>query len=260
MIISKLQGGLGNQLFQWEAARSYSDVHNCEHKFDTSFYPYQNFRQLELYNFENLTFSTINRFDIGKPIIEINDNYHFQELPYVNDCVVFLNGFWQSEKYFIKSQNIIRKELSPDEETLSRLKRTPLLETNTLSLHIRRTDYVSSNGYHPVQPISYYEEAINIIGDYDFIFVFSDDIEWCMNNLKFKNMIFMGGSTGFSNVEEMWLMSMCKNHIIANSSFSWWGAWLNSNPNKKVVAPLNWFGSHTNINDSDIVPDSWIKI
>ena len=90
MIISKLQGGLGNQLFQWAVARSYSDVHNCDHKLDTSFYPYQNFRQLELYNFENLTFSTINRFDIGNPIIEINDNYHFQEFPFFPLCSLFI--------------------------------------------------------------------------------------------------------------------------------------------------------------------------
>jgi hypothetical protein len=126
-----------------------------------------------------------------------------------------------------------------------------------VSLHVRRTDYVTSNGYHPVQSIEYYKNAIDIIGDYDYIFVFSDDIQWCKDNLKFKNMVFM---EGFSDIEDLHIMSLCQNNIIANSSFSWWGAWLNIHPEKKIIAPTNWFGEQANLNTSDMIPSDWIKI
>jgi Glycosyl transferase family 11 len=108
-----------------------------------------------------------------------------------------------------------------------------------------------------VQTIKYYEDAIDIIGDYEYLLVFSDDIKWCRENLKFNNMIFMETLT---DIEDMWIMSLCKNNIIVNSSFSWWGAWLNKNKNKKVIAPSNWFGPRANINSSDIIPEKWIKI
>ena len=124
-------------------------------------------------------------------------------------------------------------------------------------MHIRRTDYTTSNGYHPVQTVEYYKKALEIIGEYDKLFIFSDDIEWCRNNLKFDNMIFIEGNT---DIEDLYLISLCKHNIIANSSFSWWGAWLNKNPNKKVIAPSKWFGDMANLNESDIVPEGWIRI
>ena len=96
-----------------------------------------------------------------------------------------------------------------------------------------------------------------MIGDYKNIVVFSDDIPWCKENLIFDNIIFIEGNKDY---EDLWLMSLCEHNIIANSSFSWWGAWLNENKNKKVVSPLNWFGQQSNTNQSDIVPESWIKI
>jgi hypothetical protein len=108
-----------------------------------------------------------------------------------------------------------------------------------------------------VQSIKYYQDAIDCIGDYDNLFVFSDDVKWCSNNLKFNNMVFMDG---FDDIEDLFIMSTCKHNIIANSSFSWWGAWLNNNPDKKVVAPANWFGQQANLNKSDIIPEKWIKI
>ena len=140
---------------------------------------------------------------------------------------------------------------------MKKLKKKYPIDENNISIHIRRTDYVTSNGYHPVQSIEYYKQAIEIIGDYDNIFVFSDDINWCKENLKFDNMIFVDGN---DDVEDMWLMSICNHNVIANSSFSWWGAWLNNNPDKKVIAPNNWFGSQTNLNTNDLIPNTWIKI
>ena len=124
-------------------------------------------------------------------------------------------------------------------------------------MHIRRTDYVTSNGYHPVQSLDYYQNAIDLIGDYDNLYIFSDDINWCKDNLKFKNMIFRYGN---SDIEDLFLMSMCANNIIANSTFSWWAAWLNERPDKRVISPSKWLGEQTNLNTNDIIPLDWIKI
>ena len=103
----------------------------------------------------------------------------------------------------------------------------------------------------------YYKNALDIIGGYENLYVFSDDINWCKTNLKFKNMVFVEGN---DDVEDLWLMSLCDHNIIANSSFSWWGAWLNINPNKKVISPKRWFGEQTNLSSDDIIPVSWTKI
>ncbi len=254
MIITKLQGGLGNQLFQWAAAYSYSIDHKCDLKVDTSFYFHQTLRKVELQNFTNINIATHN--DINKTLIEFSDNFSYLDIPYDEDKIVYLNGFWQCEKYFNKNKSSIKTELSKNWISKFPLYKS-IIGENAVSLHIRRTDYVHSNGYHPVQPIDYYKNAIELIGDYNKIFVFSDDIEWCIENLKFRDVIFVKDTT---HIDDLWMMSLCKNNIIANSSFSWWGAWLNDNIDKKVIAPSNWFGEMANIESKDIIPDSWIKI
>ena len=135
--------------------------------------------------------------------------------------------------------------------------RSNIIDENSISLHLRRTDYLTSNGYHPVQDISYFSDGIDIIGDYNKIYVFSDEIEWCKTNLNFQRMVFM---EGYSNIEDLRLMSLCKYNIIANSSFSWWAAWLNENKDKKVIAPKQWFGPQANLNEQGIGPETWSKI
>lgn len=254
MIISRLQGGLGNQMFQWAYGRSLELKYNKKLYLETSSY-INPFRSYSLNKFPNMNNEIFKLSNVK--CIEIIDTYHYNEIDLDIKSNYFLNGYWQSEKYFKEYQDVIRKELVPSDEILEKLKKTPLLDTNTISIHIRRTDYVTSNGYHPVQTLEYYEEAIKTIGDYDYLFVFSDDIQWCKNNLTFNNIIFI---EGLSDVEDLWLQSLCKHNIIANSSFSWWGAWLNNNPDKKVIAPNNWFGSQVNLNTSDIIPKEWIKI
>ena len=126
---------------------------------------------------------------------------------------------------------------------------------NTVSLHVRRTDYVNLQNYHPIAAIQYYKDALDLI-EHDKVVVFSDDINWCKKNFKFNNMVFIEGN---SNIEDLYLMSMCNNNVIANSSFSWWAAWLNKNEYKKIVAPKVWFGPAAP-SDKDIIPDTWIKI
>lgn len=268
MIITKLQGGLANQIFQWAYGKFLSDHNKTPLYLDVSFYLNQfgvTKREFSLNKFPNLDYNilpndrNINNWSIepGKTkIIGITDNHNYSKLDYQPDAHYYLNGYWQSEKYFKGIENIIRENLKPSEEKLKELK-DKYDTNNSVSIHIRRTDYVTSNGYHPVQPIEYYQKGLDLIKDYDRVLVFSDDIEWCKNNLDFKNMVFVEGN---DDVEDLWLMSLCGHNIIANSSFSWWGAWLNENKNKKIITPEKWFGDKSNTNYSDIIPENWIKI
>jgi hypothetical protein len=248
MIITKLQGGLGNQLFQWAYGKKLSEIHNTPLYLDLSFYKNQNHRSFSLDKFNNLEYNIFDNNNT-KPsnVIRVTDDFNYKEFSYSNDRDYYLDGYWQSEKYFKEIGNIIKECLRPETH--------PTIEGVSVSIHIRRTDYITSNGYHPVQPIEYYQKALDIIGNYDKILIFSDDIQWCKNNLNFDNMIFIENK---DEVEDMWLMSLCTHNVIANSSFSWWGAWLNNNPNKKVIYPSKWFGDHVNLNMSDIICDGWI--
>lgn len=256
MIVAKLQGGLGNQLFQWAFARSLSNLYNVSLYLDTSFYnqniPGVTKRNFSLNKFPNLKYDLFeNAQNNGKQFIRFSEPQSFTKLNYNSLYNYYLDGYFQSEDYFKDSSDIIREDLSPNVELIEKY---PIVNKNNISLHIRRTDYITSNGYHPVQSLDYYKSSIEMIGDYDHIFVFSDDINWCKENLKFDNMIFIEGN---DEVEDIWLMSLCKNNIIANSSFSWWSAWLNKNENKKVIYPKNWFGPQ--VNSLVSVPKNWIK-
>ena len=251
-------GGLGNQMFQYAYARNLSILNKDEFYLDTSFYNHQvgvTPRVFSLNSFPKLSINLEIPTIVKPKIITDNFVYDSQNI-FKGDC--FLDGYWQSEKYFKESKNTIIDDFSPDNENKKKLlKKYPQVNNNSISLHIRRTDYLTSNGYHPVQTIDYYNKAIDILGNYENIFIFSDDINWCKENLSFKNMLFVENNT---DVEDLWLMSLCKKNIIVNSSFSWWGAYLNKNKDKKVIAPSKWFGEGVNLNTHDIVPEEWIKI
>lgn len=262
MIVVKLQGGLGNQLFQWAFGKNMSNLNNIPLYLDSDFYksdiPGVTKRDFSLNKFPYLNYKLTDVLENnGKQFLRFFEQPFFTKLEYNTSYNYYLDGYFQSEKYFIESSGVIRKELSPTGDNLDKLRKKYPINKNNISIHIRRTDYVTSNGYHPVQSIEYYKQAIEIIGDYDNMFVFSDDINWCKENLKFDNMIFVDGN---DDVEDMWLMSICNHNVIANSSFSWWGAWLNNNPDKKVIAPKNWFGQQVNVNTNDMIPENWIKL
>jgi hypothetical protein len=252
MVTVKLQGGLGNQLFQWAFAKSLSYKHNVDVYLDKSLYLNQvgiTEREFSLNKFPNIKYN-INTTTNTNRFIIISDDFRYKEYNFEKTNSYYFDGYWQSEKHFKNIKEIILKELFLDFD----LHNIIPIKNNSISLHIRRTDYVSSNGLHPVQSIDYYKKAIDVIGDYDYIYVFSDDINWCKNNLNFPNMVFIEGN---DNVTDLCLQSMCKNNIIANSSFSWWGAWLNKNEDKKVIAPSNWFGPNMPYS-GDIIPEEWI--
>lgn len=184
------------------------------------------------------------------------------------DGDVYLDGFWQSERYFERHASAIRHELRPD-FTLSpaagRLARE-IADGDSVSLHVRRGDYVALAGVQAVFgscTLEYYAKGVEaMMRKYDRprLFIFSDDISWAKQNLRFEApMSFVSGTEGVSDREELILMSMCKGNIIANSTFSWWGAWLNSSPDKLVVAPSRWV-TGGGMESRDVVPDSWTKI
>jgi hypothetical protein len=149
---------------------------------------------------------------------------------------VDLLGYYQTEKYFKHIEDEIRKDFSFDQELLDTCK--GFIEGDTISLHIRRGDYVV-NPNHPTQSLSYYSEALSRLKSDLPVIIFSDDPQWCKQQKLFDNDRFMIAEGNTTDCD-LCLMSLCKYHIIANSSFSWWGAWLANS--KQVIAPKNWFG------------------
>lgn len=173
-------------------------------------------------------------------------------------------GYWQSAKYFETIQNKIReaftfsKHKMPKEydDCLDKVQ-----NTESVSMHIRRGDYVNNPMYTDICNDAYYERAVSIIREHKpntKLFIFSNDPEWCREKWG-NNCIVVDAFHGENSYMDMALMSQCKHNIIANSSFSWWGAWLNTNPHKLVVAPKKWFNLD-GADDNDIVLEDWIKI
>ena len=293
MIIVKLSGGLGNQIFQYAAGRFLSHIHNVDLLLDLSYlnknpngaYTKRDF-ELNVFNIQVkiATENDIEKFNISNSskisrelqrrfpeffkylyAAESGLGYQAQFKKYGNNT--YLDGFWQSEKYFIDIRDLLLKDFISKSSLsiqVSQLKEL-INNSNSVSLHVRRGDYVSSKqnlSTHGVLSPEYYQNAINLINQVnpENIFVFSDDVNWCKENLilnSIANIIFVQFNDVVPNYQEMILMSCCKHNIIANSSFSWWAAWLNTNSQKKVVAPINWFQSQQN---PDIYPEGWVKI
>jgi hypothetical protein len=263
MILKRIQGGLGNQMFQWAFGRNLSIKYNRELLIDKSFYNYQGelVRYFSLNKFSlncvEINQSNINKFKSNTVKVLSDPNYFVDYILSENENY-FLDGYWQSEKFFSENEDIILKDFEYNSTKIENISNEIDFKNNSVvSIHVRRGDYVDADGMYPLQPISYYKNTIDLIGNYDKLLIFSDDISWCENNFNFDNMIF---SRGLDNVEDLTLMSMCNHNIIANSSFSWWGAKLNKNVDKKVIAPSNWYGPKMNIETKDLIPDKWIKI
>jgi hypothetical protein len=203
-------------------------------------------------------------------VVRERDNNYFSKLNEAietNSKNYFLFGYFQSEKYFIDSAKELRNEFSFKNEFSDNEKKIAdrIKNLNSVSIHIRRGDYITSKKAKRVMKefgSDYYKKAIGEISkkisDPHF-FVFSDDIEWCKENLKIEFPTeYLGNDTaGYKNSRHLQLMSLCKHNIIANSSFSWWGAWLNNNPEKIVIAPKDWFNDR---DENDLVPRVWKKV
>lgn len=287
MVISRLMGGLGNQMFQYAAGRALAVSNNCDLKLDVSGYKnytLHNGYELNLFKIQAgiATDVEISGFVKGQTRwsrfiskkLKLKNKSHLIEKNFDYDPSffeikrpIYIDGYWQSYQYFESIESQLKLELTPTTR-LSGLNLTiskQMAKCNSVSLHIRRGDYVSNleaNKTHGFIGIEYYNKAISFIHEqvlHPHFFVFSDDIAWARENLGLTiNVVFINHNQGRSSFEDMRLMSLCKYNIIANSSFSWWGAWLNTNPNKIVIAPKQWFA---NMQDtSDLMPENWLKM
>lgn len=287
MIITKIHGGLGNQMFQYAIAKAIAKKREDAYKVDISFYPNQTLRkyQLSFFNIKEsiATLDEVNNLKgkdnliskIRKKLKVEKQSYYLEKIFSVYDKTVFkykdnlyLDGYWQNEKYFLDIREDLIKEFTLKNE-ISDFAKKYLKKINYLdsvSIHIRRGDYIANqhtNSVHGVCNIEYYKNAIeyinNIIKNPNY-FIFSDDIVWCKENFDFlKNKIFVDDTK--SEFEDLELMKNCKHNIIANSTFSWWSAWLNNNDGKVIIAPKQWFSdSKMQESSGDIIPKQWIRI
>lgn len=292
MIIVKVIGGLGNQMFQYALGFSLARRNNAILKIDTS-----DFSRYKLHRFCLNTFNIHSKIATAKEI-EKNNNSLFSSLinnlfskaglpkPIKNSkCIkeknfnfdsnilklrgnYYLDGYWQSEKYFIEYKKLINEEFQikspPDEKNLKLLQK--IRNCESVAIHVRHGDYLtnqSTNAFHGVLPLDYYSHAINIITQHvsnPVFFIFSDDPEWVKQNFtKQIPIVIVDHNKANKNYEDLRLMSSCQHQIIANSTFSWWAAWLNANSSKIVIAPEKWF-SQADIDTRDLIPKTWHRI
>jgi len=184
--------------------------------------------------------------------------FEYKKIPYTEG--MNLNDYFQSEKYFSNNKDKIRKIFTLKEEYENDLKqRWKEQLMNSVSIHVRRGDYLDNQSFHPCPPLYYFKKSLKYIESFykiENILVFSDDILWCKDNFKDDRCHFVEGQ---NEIEDLFLMSYCDHNIVTNSSFSWWGSWLNKNENKIVCFPSQWFGDGWNMNWNDIYYDG-IKI
>lgn len=323
MKIIKVDGGLGNQLFQvalyyklkrinkevyldlssydigkihngWEVSKIFNLDLDIKQLKKTSILKYKIIKKLKkwdiLYNFlfklkkrkEFSFLEYVNNFNLYRKDLQKNlkknfgiSNIHEENIIFeigefrktvFDNKSMYLLGCFQSEKYFSDIEEEIRKIYKFDElEEEKNIKIKKIIEEeNSVSIHIRRGDYLNDPLLGGMIDLEYYEKAIELIEkkekDLAYI-IFSNDIEWCKKNLKnLEKAYFVDWNIGEKSYRDIQLMSLCKHNIIPNSTFSWWGAWLNKNKNKIVIAPKNWLRKEVKINDIDIIPDTWLKI
>ena len=247
--------GLANQMFQIATALSYAKEHDLQ-----CLLPMLNDRRFGSYKnniFRKLNFDEFNEDEIE---VEFTENeFSYSEITKANK--IRLSGYFQSEKYFIKNRKLILDTFVPTEEIIKKIKnKYGYLLTDSASVHLRFGDYLKIQDHHPIiAKTDYYSKALDLTTKKN-ILVFSDDIKKAkkMREFKKRNVTFIEDN---DEVTDLFLMSMCEDNIIANSSFSWWGAWLNTNPTKNVYAPSSWFGpAKSGYNTKDLIPESWQRI
>ncbi|MBC8490515.1 MAG: alpha-1,2-fucosyltransferase [Bacteroidetes bacterium] len=298
MVITNIIGGLGNQLFMYAAARRLAHIHNVPLRLDISgFKKDDKWSRLRTYRLKYFNIKAeiattneisrlkgINQKGVNWKILNINKrighyyrqsyvkerNFHFDPAILKLSGNVYMDGYWQSEKYFSDIEDIIRREFtlaeSPDKLNFEFAKR--IEKSSSISIHIRRGDYIEDSealSLHGTLGLDYYSRAINFISEKvrdPHFYVFSDDYEGAKRNIKIDYpATFVKYNNAEKDYADLWLMSLCKHHIIAHSTFSWWGAWLNNNPDKMVIAPKRWFADEKmNSQTKDLIPEGWIRL
>jgi hypothetical protein len=295
-IITRIFGGLGNQMFQYAMGRALAYRNNAKLLLDISFFARSQLRRFALdsfssdaeiasgqilrrYRLQNACdlLSVVNLF--RRPSTESipffrERFFHFDPVAYQLSAPVCIEGYWQSARYFEDCAPAIRQEFKPKQElSLSDARLAEIMTaTPTVSLHVRRGDYVTNprtNATHGLCSLDYYARAMEYITervDDVRLFVFSDDLEWTQRHLSsaplkssFPPTTFVEANPASGEFRDMHLMSCCKHHIIANSSYSWWGAWLNPSPDEIIVCPQQWFRDPSK-DTRDLTHEEWIQL
>lgn len=280
--VVKFAGGLGNQMLQYAAGRAVSLRCNCPLVLDLSFYGRHRHRKFELDAFPIAAFGvrSVQKWQriFGRAIhrpppptaIYQEQSKTFDARFASLSAPVELRGYFFSEKYFADYSTMIRHELKPPgfSDRASLDFRNRMDGTESTALHVRRGDYITNKNARRrfwSCSLAYYEEAIDRIPAGGDVFVFSDDIPWARQNLRSsKPLVFVENKSKYGKPEnaglrDLWLMTHAHHHIIANSSYSWWGAWLASPEKGLTIAPKKWFSDPT-IDDDDMIPNRWIRI
>jgi Glycosyl transferase family 11 len=297
MIVVRHRGGLGNQLFQYAAGLALARHHQTELKVDLYTYSKHRYRKFELDHFmvepKVASRKEVHRYTGNNPVVRYlnkrenylrcpmvfaQPHYHFFEDFFELPSDLYLSGYWQSEKYFAPVQDELRTLYQPrlPLDSTNAAMKEKIQNVNSVSIHVRRGDYTtgSYNRFFGGIPDDYYINAVSEIKKYigdPVFFIFSDSVEWCKRNLVISPAVFVDMNQGDASFKDLFLMSWCKHNIIANSTFSWWGAWLNNNPQKKVIAPRPWFRQRyiktkepayasRYYNTKDLLPLGWIEI
>lgn len=278
MIVVKLQGGLGNQMFQYAIGRQVATNLNTKLILDTSSYRNDSLRQLQLTNFKidaNTTenkiiknlYSLISKFKSFKVFRE-KETFIYDE-SYLNiEPYTILEGYWQNYNYFASIKNLLKNDLTLrniDQKILDYSKKISMTN-NPVCLHVRRGDMVTNkeaNKVHGAMDLNYYLESIKLaqgkLRD-PFFYIFSDDIGWAKENIKDINANFIDFTNTTEPHKDFFLMRSCKHFIIPNSTLSWWAAWLESSDNSIVIAPEKWLSIRKLDLYSNLIPTSWTLI
>jgi hypothetical protein len=290
MIITRISGGLGNQMFEYAAARALALRHGTELKLDLTYLLDRTprpkrfkitFREYDLDVFV-LSCSFLKKNEtplwfLGKFGFIVDMCYrkvfkphgterHFQYDPAFLSFPdnTYLDGVWQSPKYFAGYEDVIRKDFSFKNEMAEEVKAlgAEIRNKESVCVHVRRSDFLGSA--HDICDAKYYARGIVEIAErtaIDQIYVFSDDIEWCKKNvsLGYPTVFVSNEFAGYKNTGHLYLMGKCRYFVIANSSYSWWAAWLSDYAKKIVVAPKRWFAD-SSIDASDVTPPEWIRV
>ena len=253
-------GRLGNQMFQYAALRGIADKHGYDFTIpESDFNDEWNDHQLfEVFDLPNLK----NRGRVADKFLQERQFNYDPEL--VEQCPddVSLYGYFQTERYFSHIADSIKEDFTFKKDVVENCKEVMEELSEPIALHVRRTDYVEKSQDHPPCSLKYYHEALKRFHEKRPVVIFSDDVKWCKEQEIFKPDRFLVSETD-NNVYDLCMMTMCDDYIIANSSFSWWGAWLSHNPDPTVIAPKKWFGDTgytAKNNTEDICPDRWVKI
>lgn len=289
MVIVKIYGGLGNQMFQYAFYKSlcsyYSEVYTDTYSFKPSWVfdevklsqvfenvlidDRQNLKSIKLIPKNNLITRVMKFLHLNKKIHFYEKSFLYNDLVFNLNGDIYFEGYWQTEKYFFDIQEQIRHSFKfrtiSDDKNLKFLHQ--IVNEESVSIHIRKgKDYLNNPLVFNTCELEYYSNAIKIIKekvDSPRFYIFSDNPDWVLEHLNFLDFTIVdwNSTIGKNNYVDMQLMSNCKHNIIANSSYSWWGAWLNENNEKIVICPRRWFNSSKKrFNTRDLTPSTWISL